>query len=73
MQRHWIIYEWVCVALAIVGAVLNARLNIVGFYFWIASDLGLIYYNCRVTRSYGQALLYLVFLLTCIYGLVHWG
>ena len=66
------ILEIVGATLATIGAVLNARGLISGFYVWIASNLILVTINF-VTHHYPQALLFVVYCGTSSYGIYQWG
>jgi nicotinamide riboside transporter PnuC len=56
---------------SVVGAWLVARVNIVGYYFWLVSNLGWVVVNVYY-EIYGQAAMSFVFLLLTAYGILQW-
>lgn len=63
--------EQIIVLFALLGAILNARKRVEGFYVWLATDL------IGATFLYKQGLyylacMYLLFAVSCIYGIWHW-
>lgn len=54
-----------------VGAVLNARMNILGFALWLLSNILLLVVALQ-HGLYPVALLQLFYAVTCIYGIVTW-
>jgi len=66
------IFGWTGSAIAIVGAVLTARRQRVGFIFYIVSNIALISVGFMKTELY-NVLLFSVFLFAAWYGYVNWG
>lgn len=64
-------FIWIITAIALIGTVLNANKQRIGFLFWIVSNLGLFLYNYQ-NDEYAQALLFFIYLLLAIYGLFKW-
>ncbi len=65
------ILEWVATGLGILGAILNASKRIEGFYIWIIANILWIYIGI-ITKLYGMAFLFFVYLLIAIYGIITW-
>lgn len=67
----WTILSWVMSGIALIGTILNAERNIVGFLFWLVSNL---YMTIRFAYigEYAQALLFLIYFLLAIRGIVVW-
>jgi nicotinamide riboside transporter PnuC len=63
--------NWISVVIAITGAVLNARKNIISYYFWVVSNAMIIVLNLMQGR-YDMVALFSVYLCICIYGLLNW-
>ena len=65
------ILTWVAAVLAIVGVILNVRLRIEGFYFWIATNI--IWVVIDIQRGiYAQAALFAVYTVLSVWGIVCW-
>ncbi|MCA3000373.1 MAG: nicotinamide mononucleotide transporter [Rhodocyclaceae bacterium] len=54
-----------------VGAILNARMNILGFVLWLFSNILLLVIALQ-HGLYPAALLQLFYAVTCLYGIVTW-
>lgn len=67
----WTILSWVMSGIALIGTILNAERNIIGFLFWLVSNL---YMTIRFAYigEYAQALLFLIYFLLAIRGIVVW-
>ena len=67
----WAILSWVMSGIALAGTVLNAEMNILGFLFWLVSNL---YMTIRFAYigEYAQATLFLIYFLLAIRGIVVW-
>ena len=63
--------EWIVAIIALAGAFLNARMNIMGFVIWIFTNSYWIYHNIKI-KEYPQAVLFTAFLVMAVYGLIHW-
>ena len=55
----------------VLGAILVARRNILGFWSWIASNLMLIIV-CIQQELWGMAGMYVFYLCTCVYSILYW-
>lgn len=73
MTEHFI-YEltWILVGIAILGKVFVIKKNVIGFYLWGISNVGWVAYNFYV-GIYSQGVLYLVFFIFSIWGVIHWS
>jgi len=65
------ILEWIATGLGILGAIINATKRIEGFYIWIIANTLWIYIGFK-TKLYGMAILFFVYLLIVIYGIITW-
>ena len=65
------ILSWVFAVIAIVGAVLNARQSIKGFYLWLVSNTGFIVINFLIGMP-AQATLFIVYNIITVYGIYQW-
>lgn len=67
----WTVMSWVMSGIALAGTVLNAEMNILGFLFWLVSNL---YMTIRFAYigEYAQATLFLVYFLLAIRGIAVW-
>lgn len=68
----WTILSWIMSGIALIGTILNAEKNIVGFLFWIVSNL---YMTIRflVIGEYAQATLFFVYLVLAFRGIFSWS
>jgi len=55
----------------VVGAILNAKLKVSGFYFWLISNAVLLLL-AMLHGLYGVAILQLFYAVTCIFGIRYW-
>lgn len=67
----WTILNWIMSAVALAGTLMNAERNKYGFVFWLISNL---YMTVRfaVIGEYAQMLLFFVYFLLAIRGIVAW-
>ncbi len=63
--------SWTITAFSVIGAILNAKGRIEGFYVWIAANTGWIVYNI-INDEYALAALFAVYTIICVYGIRHW-
>ncbi|MDX9788943.1 MAG: nicotinamide mononucleotide transporter [Desulfobacterales bacterium] len=63
--------EWVVTALSIIGAILNARCKVSGFYFWTIANLSWVVIDFN-RGPHAQAALFLFYFATCLYGIYSW-
>lgn len=68
----WTILSWIMSAVALTGTILNAEKNIIGFLFWLISNL---YMAIRffVIGEYAQSALFLVYFILAIRGIAVWS
>ena len=64
--------KWFIPALGLIGGILNIKHNVWGFGFWIVTNTYLTIYNVR-RREYFQAVLFVIYLLSCVWGIYEWG
>lgn len=57
--------------LSILGAYLNAKKKIEGFYIWIISNIGWIIID-TIAGLYFQSILFVVYTIICIEGIIQW-
>ncbi len=65
------VLSWVMSAIALIGTLINAERNKWGFIFWLISNL----YMCIkffVLGAYAESLLFFVYFLLAIRGIVSW-
>jgi hypothetical protein len=67
---QWI--AWVVAAFALYGTWLNAKKDIRGFYFWIASNTAFCFLNLR-SGQMAQAFLFAVYVVLAFKGLEDWN
>lgn len=67
----WTLLSWIMSAVALAGTLMNAERNKYGFVFWLISNL---YMTVRfaVIGEYAQMLLFFVYFLLAIRGIVAW-
>ena len=63
--------SWIITSVSVLGAVLNARKDIKGFYIWLGANTGWIAYNI-VIGEYALAVLFVVYNVICVYGIRQW-
>ena len=64
-------YTWIFTFLTVVGAILNAKKRIEGFYVWLFSNTCWFIYNITI-REYAQASVYVALSVVTIYGICQW-
>lgn len=65
------IIGWIFSIIALVGIFLNAQINILGFVFWMISNIGFLIINILNT-NYAKAVLFFVNTLASISGIIIW-
>ena len=65
------IITWSLTFLSLLGAFLNARMDIRGFYIWIISNVGWIIINIY-KEIYAGAALFIVYTAISAYGIYSW-
>ena len=65
----WI--SWIFTALSVLGAYLNARGKIAGFYVWIPANIAWIVYDWIIGEP-AQSVLFMVYLVICLIGIRTW-
>ena len=68
----WTILSWVMSAIALCGTVLNAEKNILGFTFWVVSNLYMVV-RFWVIGEYAQMTLFFIYFLLAIRGVYVWS
>ena len=68
----WTILSWVMSAIALCGTVLNAEKNILGFTFWVVSNLYMVV-RFWVIGEYAQMTLFFIYFLLAIRGIYVWS
>jgi len=68
--KHHVI-EWAATTLSVVGALLNAKLNIFGFYLFIIANLLWMSFSWK-HKHWGLLVMNLIFLALNIYGIYTW-
>jgi len=65
---------WILSAVSILGAILNTRKRVEGFYVWNIGNIGWILYIVLTAQKdlYGQILLWLAYIGVCCYGIYNW-
>lgn len=67
----WTVLSWIMSGCALIGTLMNAERNKWGFIFWLVSNL----YMCIrffVIGEYAQSLLFLIYFLLAIRGIISW-
>ncbi|MFA5759796.1 MAG: hypothetical protein WC942_10640, partial [Clostridia bacterium] len=64
-----IIITWILSIISLVGAILNARKNIYGFYFWLVGNTGWMIINFKL-KIYAAAFLWGIYSLISIWGIL---
>ena len=67
----WEILAWCCTAASLVGAWLNARKRIEGFYVWGVTNIVWILYFV-MQEQWALACLFAAYLAICVHGIVVW-
>ena len=62
---------WIIVGLSLLGAILNARAKLVGFYVWIVANILWVAFDIYI-GAYSQAALFVVYTLISAYGIYSW-
>ena len=65
------IMTWVLTISCIIGAVFNAKKNIIGFYVWVPANFLWAYTALRI-EQYAQAALFGVYTIIAIIGIINW-
>ena len=68
----WTILSWIMSAIALCGTVLNAEKNILGFTFWVVSNLYMVV-RFWVIGEYAQMTLFFIYFLLAIRGIYVWS
>ena len=68
----WILLNWIMSAVALIGTIINAERNKVGFVFWLVSNLYMSIRFC-VIGEYAQSTLFLIYFLLAIKGIAVWS
>lgn len=63
---------WLCTGIALIGTVLNAQQNVLGFFFWLVSNTGFVFINLY-NGNHAQAVLFFVNDIIAILGILEWN
>jgi len=63
--------SWILTVISVIGAILNARKSIWGFYIWLPVNVAWIVYNFKIGQP-GQAVLFLVYTVISTWGIIQW-
>jgi nicotinamide riboside transporter PnuC len=71
MIDYWGICSWIFAGLALIGTLLNAKMDVKGFYLWIFTNT---YFVIRFLyiREYSQSALNFAYLILAFYGIYKW-
>jgi len=64
-------WTWLITAGSLLGAVLNARKSIKGFYIWVGANVAWVIYDFSIGEM-SQAVLFLAYTGITIYGIMQW-
>lgn len=70
-EKTKVIIEWTATVIAIIGAILNAFAMKQGFYLWLVSNSMFAYFSYK-NRHWGLLLVFIVYLVICVTGLIYW-
>jgi nicotinamide riboside transporter PnuC len=62
---------WGITLVSVLGAVLNAKKSIVGFYIWVPANIAWVIYN-TYNHQYAQAVLFVVYTVITVWGIIQW-
>ncbi|MCK5613164.1 nicotinamide mononucleotide transporter [Candidatus Pacearchaeota archaeon] len=62
---------WVMAASCVIGAILNAKKSIIGFYIWLPTNIMWVLFSLRLAQ-YAQASLFAVYTVIAIIGIKNW-
>ena len=68
----WTVLSWIMSAIALAGTIFNAEKNIVGFMFWVVSNLYMVI-RFWVIGEYAQMTLFFIYFLLAIRGICVWS
>ena len=63
---------FILTVLSLLGAVLNAKGRISGFYIWIVANVGWVIVDLS-HGLYSQAILFAVYTMISVYGIIQWS
>lgn len=66
------VLNWIVVGAALLGAYLNSKQKIEGFFLWVISNSYLLAYNLAI-GEYSQGILFLAYLAITINGIAVWS
>lgn len=64
--------SWIFTVIALLGTILNARMNVAGFFIWIISNLGFVTLNL-IEHKYALATNFFVNTIVSISGIYIWN
>lgn len=71
MSVDWHLISWLFTFLSVLGAIYNAKKRVLGFYIWIAANIGWVAYD-SIIGEWAQAALFLVYTGISVYGIIQW-
>jgi len=65
---------WIAPLVSLIGGILNAKKNVLGFYFWTVANCILIYgaLSHSIDAEVPTSITCFLFLITNIYGILQW-
>lgn len=66
----WLVQSFI-LGTGVIGQVYVARMNVCGFYFWLAGNVALVAVSWHL-GSFGMFGLYLYFSVMAVYSILHW-
>ncbi len=72
MKNKLTLVEWAATILSIIGAIFNAFLYKEGFYFWIVANTLWVYFGLKY-KHYGMVVLFSVYFLISVVGIIYWN
>jgi len=64
-------FGWILTAGGLIGAILNARKNILSYYIWTATNIGLVVLH-TYQRQYYTAFMFAGYTIIALYGTWNW-
>jgi len=71
IRKFFKVLPWIAMGLSLIGCVFINYQNIIGFYFWVVSNL-LWILNAKRTKQHAQLIMFIVFLATSLQGIYLW-
>lgn len=71
-EPNGILVQGLLIASGFCGQLLVAKMDVRGFYCWLASNLLLIWIAVSM-KNYGMVVLYVFYSVMCLYSIIEWG